>query len=621
MRIIFSLKILIIVGLLFNLMSCESNVISESKTKVDEVDSLLKVADSYHSVNIDSMLILSVSASKLAKQYGYEVGYLEGVLQQGIALFYKGEDSMALAEIKKIEQSKLNEGKATELIIAKKNSLKGSIYHNKDLYDSAAVYMFEALHIFEKQGDNAGIAKVSANLSTNYIMTEDYEKALEFIQKAASIFVQTKNKEGQAAVYERQGSIYAHQEKYDSALVYFERSLKMAQEINHVFFMANGLHNIGSVYMKQNKYELGQSYLEKAAAAFKKVNNQLGYAMTINNLARMEFDRNDNQRAFENYQIVNQIALENDFLQLQADSYQYLSIILERRKQYEAALKYRLFYEEIRDSLNKTERIKTIKTLENKYLNSQKDKVILNQQLKIQKDKTRLLYGVLIFLIIVLGLTFLIYKRRNENKQLVEKNELIKAQQKELRHRTANQLEQLSDLFAIYGLMKQDDNDVLKEAKSRVEAINSVYESLENSRTNEIDIKPFLENIIQKILIIYGVNLTDIQLKLTIFDTTMAANKALFIGQLTNEVLNNTLKHAFDKIDNSSKIEVTLVEVNQTQLRLTIKDNGKGFEPMKAIHQDRMGLSLIRTFVKAIRGELTMQTDDHGTEYCIVFEK
>ena len=607
-------------SLLLNLLSCESKQTDFKESREDDVDSLILLAGRYRGIDIDSMIILSQNAVVLADEVDYEEGKLKADLTQAIGFFYKGEDSLCYEQIKKIEADR-QPNKASDLIFAQANSLKGSLYQNRDLFDSAAIYMFEALHIFEKYDDSISIANVAANLSNNYILMGDYLKAMEFIQKAAHIFEKKDYKEGLSAVYERQGSIYGHQRNSDSALHYFKQSLDIAQDIKHAFLVANGMYNIGSVYMEEMNYELGQSYLQKSAIAYKELNNQLGYAMAISNIAQIAYIKGNYQKALENQERVNQIALANDFLHLQADSYLSMSQIFEEKKTYQIALKYRKLYEVISDSIDETEQLKTVKSLEHKYLTSQKDKVILKQELKIQKSQMNTLYGGLIFIIIITTLTLLMLKRRNENRQLQEKNEWIKNQQRELKHRTENHLEQLSDLFKIYTLTNQDNHSIVREANCRIEAINSVYKSLEKSPTNIFEIKPFLDNIIDKVFIIYGIKRSDVQLKMNIADVKVDADKALLIGQLTNEILNNSLKHAFDFNNSSSMIEVEFTELNKKEFQLVLRDNGIGFTQERSHSEDKMGLLLINTFIKTLRGIMIQESNEKGTAYYITFEK
>ena len=103
MRFISLFKIMIFSLFLFNILSCEDSLIGTDSQITDNVDSLLITAKSYQYKDIDSMLILSEAAASFAKQYNYELGYLKGILQQAIALYYNGENTKALERLRAIE--------------------------------------------------------------------------------------------------------------------------------------------------------------------------------------------------------------------------------------------------------------------------------------------------------------------------------------------------------------------------------------------------------------------------------------------------------------------------------------------------------------------------------------
>lgn len=614
-----NILIILIFGILGSFLACEKHqnrdVFSESVTS--SIDSLLKKADYYRNVDIDSMLLLSTQATDISRDNDYEKGYLKGLLQQSIAYFYKGEDVIALSKIRKIEACKPKKDEEIVFILAKKNSLRGSIYHNRALYDSAAIYMFNALQIFEKYDKELDIAMVSANIAANYITLENNDKALEFTQKSALSFQKENYEKGVIAIYERMGSIYSQQEQYDSALFYFQNSLELAEKVNHVYFIANGYHNVGSVYLKQNQFEVSQRHLQKAIDLFQEQENLLGYTMTLSRLAQLDLNRKRYQTALSKYQTVNDIALENDFLSLREESHEKLSEIYKYQRSFELALKHNQDAQIIHDSINNSKRLARVNKLENQYLTAQKNKVILEQEVVIQTSQNRGLILLLVSIVIIAISFFIIYKRWIENKLLVEKNDLIKNQQLELKHRTTNQLEQLNDLFTIYGFMNEGDTEVLKEAESRIEAINLVYRYLENNQEYSINIQPFIEKLVENILVIYGMEKEDVEVETAIVDIKMDANKIQIIGQIINEILNNTFKHAFETKTEHKKIFVGLSKLS-THFELVVSDNGQGFDP-EIEKMDRMGLSLITAFVKSIKGKMTMETGSSGTKYIIEF--
>jgi two-component sensor histidine kinase len=250
-------------------------------------------------------------------------------------------------------------------------------------------------------------------------------------------------------------------------------------------------------------------------------------------------------------------------------------------------------------------------------LNAQPDKIILEQKVDIQRERNRRLILSLVSIIIIAISFFVIWRRKSENRLLAEKNELIENQQRELKHRTGNQLEQLSDLFTIYGLMNIDNTKVLKEAQSRVEAINLIYKYLENSQGNNIDIQSFIEKLVTNILVIYGVQKEEIEVEIDVLNIKMDANQAQIVGQIVNEILNNTFKHAFGTKTEKRKIVVRLSK-KDADFELIIGDNGQGFDSQKQ-ETDRKGLSLITAFVKSIRGKMVTETGNNGTKYEITF--
>ena len=77
---------------------------------------------------------------------------------------------------------------------------------------------------------------------------------------------------------------------------------------------------------------------------------------------------------------------------------------------------------------------------------------------------------------------------------------------------------------------------------------------------------------------------------------------------LFKEIINNILKHS-----GSTKCSIYIIQKNKA-LRLTVKDNGKGFN-IKTTSQHRNGLRIMAERVKELKGSLTINSaDSEGTE-------
>lgn len=100
----------------------------------------------------------------------------------------------------------------------------------------------------------------------------------------------------------------------------------------------------------------------------------------------------------------------------------------------------------------------------------------------------------------------------------------------------------------------------------------------------------------------------------------------LFVFRITQELLNNVRKHA-----EATFVEVTL-DINEKNIRLGVRDNGKGFKmgekpnqcreggSLKEINMSGLGLENIKERVKLLNGRITFESkEDMGTKvHCII---
>lgn len=496
-------------------------------------------------------------------------------------------------------------------------SLLGSIYHRIDMMDSASYYMYAALAFFEDSGDWSSVASLSANLATNYIQTGDYGKALEFTAKAKEIFESENDSVGLAAVNERIGSVYAHQEVYDSALYFFEQSLEVAQAIEHLFFIANGYHNVGSVHELVGRLELGEWYLEKSIEANRVIGNDEGVAMTLVNLGDLDQKMGRLIDAQRRYEEALALADAYNLRQLRSRIYQNLADVAEAQRDYVAAYQYLKQGEIEEDSIGKLDMVNKIKSVEQKYIGAKQARQITEQELKLAKARNR--YLELIIGAIIMGLILLAFgiQRVIENRRLKERNVWEQRQQQELKHRIENHLEQLSDLFEIQLMTQNGDDAVLLMAKSRLEAINLIYHKLSRADATTLNLADTVEQVVVHTCKVYGYDHTAIELEITCPSIELDAVKAQSIGQIVNELLNNTFQYAFVGVDRRPAVRVHLRTTGARSLEMIVADNGKGFLQEVTDQKNSMGLMLIDAYVNSMRGKLWRQSDSDGTRYTI----
>jgi two-component sensor histidine kinase/putative methionine-R-sulfoxide reductase with GAF domain len=92
-------------------------------------------------------------------------------------------------------------------------------------------------------------------------------------------------------------------------------------------------------------------------------------------------------------------------------------------------------------------------------------------------------------------------------------------------------------------------------------------------------------------------------------------DQAVPIGLIVNELVTNSVKHAFDPRGGTIQIEL-LAGQGPGLSCLYVKDNGKGFDPSKA---SGSGLKLVRALADQIRGRIEHESSARGTTTRLTF--
>ncbi|MEX1295929.1 MAG: GAF domain-containing sensor histidine kinase [Candidatus Limnocylindrales bacterium] len=95
-------------------------------------------------------------------------------------------------------------------------------------------------------------------------------------------------------------------------------------------------------------------------------------------------------------------------------------------------------------------------------------------------------------------------------------------------------------------------------------------------------------------------------------DVPLDPDESLQLIQLTREAMSNVARHA-----EASKVTVN-VEDRRERLRLSIIDDGRGFDTSEAQRPGHHGLTNMHARAEALGGSLAIESDDHGTQ--VVFE-
>jgi len=130
----------------------------------------------------------------------------------------------------------------------------GLDHEAKSHHAAALAYYQKALANFEKAGDKAKIARVTAFTAFVYIGQSNYPRALAADFKALGIYEQLRDKKSCAAMMEDIALIYFDQKDYAKTTGYFANALRINNDLGDKESIARNLGNQGSVLAAQGHY-------------------------------------------------------------------------------------------------------------------------------------------------------------------------------------------------------------------------------------------------------------------------------------------------------------------------------------------------------------------------------
>lgn len=199
---------------------------------------------------------------------------------------------------------------------------------------------------------------------------------------------------------------------------------------------------------------------------------------------------------------------------------------------------------------------------------------------------------------------------KEKEKELILKSVAIK----EIHHRVKNNLQTIASLLRLQS--RRIDNELTKyalnESISRILSISATHEILAQNGVDDIDIKEVILRIKQNILRCFNISSKNIIVTVDGDSIQIDSDKATSIALIINEILQNSLEHAF--IDrNEGEINID-IEKGVCYCKLIIEDNGIGFDP-KCINPENLGLNIVRSMVKdKLNGSLNIYSSNSGTK-------
>jgi len=240
-----------------------------------------------------------------------------------------------------------------------------------------------------------------------------------------------------------------------------------------------------------------------------------------------------------------------------------------------------------------------------------------------------------------LVVTDLTWQKKNE--EILANIEI--SRKKEIHHRIKNNLQVISSLLDLQAEQFKNrenikDSEVLeafRESQDRVISMALIHEELyKGGEVDTLDFSSYIEELANSLFLTYSLGNAAISLNVdTEENIFFDMDTAVPLGMIVNELVSNSLKHAFQGRD-KGKIRIKLCRektkecinsieesknenFKSTSFTLIVSDNGVGIpENLDIEDLDSLGMQLVASLVDQLDGEFELKRNN-GTEFTMRF--
>jgi PAS domain S-box-containing protein len=191
---------------------------------------------------------------------------------------------------------------------------------------------------------------------------------------------------------------------------------------------------------------------------------------------------------------------------------------------------------------------------------------------------------------------------------------------REIHHRVKNNLQIISSMLKLQSGYTDDPvaSEYLKISQNRVKTMALIHQQLYRSDDlGGINFEEYMKILIKNLFDAYGIKTADISTEIRSKNILLGIDKAIPCGLIINELVSNSLKHAFT---HSSKgiIKIEMQEHNNEYL-MTISDNGSGIpENIDYRNTQTLGMQLVMTLIDQLDGKINLE-NKAGSKFILTF--
>lgn len=518
---------------------------------------------------------------------------------------------------------------------------KGRALQLLEKYDLAFLSLNKALNLSSIDIAEVSDARLNAlvSLAEYHRNRRDYFEARSFLKLCEPIVeMEGVTDEHKANYYNRFAAVInENHPSPDSVIFLSENALKYARKIHSNNLIAISLNEISHVEEHYGDREKAIVGYRESADLWIEVNNKRAAASALYNLSRVYQKKQDYKKCIEVADEAIDLVYAKDRVSILVNLYSIKTQALFALGNYKYGSDVQALYYEAVLRLWEKEKNKGMVEIASKLELGRKNealfKTIKNNrmvqlQLKTerirfqiaQQNKYNLIYILIIGSCLLLLSTFLTFRALRVNRRLkwlVESRQLLL---KEVHHRVKNNMQTVSSLLDLQTLFVKDKVAInaIQIGKDRINSLALAHQNLYvNNKYDSIDLKQYIQSIANSVIP------KDVVFELYMEDLDFEIEKAQSVGFIINELMMNSIKHAWSVDATEKNISLTFRKCEKEKGKswcMEYQDTGNGVIDKKKFKESpTFGVTIINTFLKRnLKGSYHFG-DSSGMHLCFEF--
>ena len=277
-----------------------------------------------------------------------------------LSLYYMITGKNEIAYNLSLKSIKLFEKLGDEKGIADAKYNIAGFYYKTNNFQMGVVYLIDALIVYKNLNDYHNISKCEKSLATVYDFTGDIQKAIQSLKNAVNAAKKVKELNLESNAYNNLSGIYIKKNQIQEATNYILKSIEIKQKTKDVRGLGFAIYGRGKVYFAQKKYTEAIADFNEAIAIHSEMGEKLGLVMAYTKLAKLYFEINDIEMSKKNARDGLDITNSFNISMIKIKLLHLFYTIYKTENNIDKTLEYLEYYVKEKESVLNAQNIKTI---------------------------------------------------------------------------------------------------------------------------------------------------------------------------------------------------------------------------------------------------------------------